>query len=59
MKKEYLSPAISVSKADLCEELLGASAPQPDVNIGDGGEGKDEDDPNSKRRDNDGWGNLW
>ncbi len=59
MKKEYLSPATFASKADLSEELLGASAPQPDVNIGDGGEGNDDDDPNSKRRGNDGWGNLW
>lgn len=59
MKKKYLNPETTALDSRLLMNLMGLSAPEE--GISDGGEGNDDDDPNTKGRQtgDKGWGNLW
>ena len=59
MRKEYLNPETTVLASHLLTNLMGLSAPEE--GISDGGEGDDNDDPNTKERQAgpDDWVNLW
>lgn len=55
-RKQYIQPEAVTLYTTLHTALLQPSA--PGEGIGYGGEGSDEDDPSTKRR-NDDWGSLW
>lgn len=61
-KKKYIVPCLIQFHPLSCSDMMGLIAPSE--NIGDGGEGNDDDDPTAKQReelpaDNFQWGTLW
>ena len=57
MKIIYRKPAVDLIDLALLFSLMGLSA--PDEGIHDGGEGSDDDDPDSKRRKKGSWNSIW
>lgn len=58
MKQQYIIPQTQEWRPALLSPILSLSA--PNEGITDGGEGRDDDDPTVKLRDDaETWGNLW